>query len=75
MYCLTNTGIKMGTNFAPLLANLFLDSHELEFMENLLISGEKTVAKIFNSTYRYIDDILSLNSHKWRLHVCQCHLS
>ena len=58
-------GIPMGTNCAPLLADLFLYSYEAEFMQNLVKSGQKTVAKSFNSTYRYIDDVLSLNNPKF----------
>ncbi|KAJ8299058.1 hypothetical protein KUTeg_023118 [Tegillarca granosa] len=58
-------GIPMGTNCAPLLADLFLYSYESEFLQNLVKSGKKTVAKSFNYTYRYIDDVLSLNNHKF----------
>ena len=49
-------------NSAPLLADLFLYSHEAEFIQSLLRSDKKTVAKSFNFTYRYIDDVLSLNN-------------
>jgi len=34
-------GIPMGTNYAPLLANLFLHSYEAEFVQYLLRKGEK----------------------------------
>ena len=33
--------IPMGTNCAPLLAELFLYSYEAEFIENLFESGKK----------------------------------
>ena len=56
-------GIPMGTNCAPLLADLFLYSYEAEFIEKLLKDkGKKHLAKLFNSTFRYIDDVLSLNN-------------
>jgi len=55
-------GIPMGTNCAPLLADLFLYTYEAEFMQQLLHQGDKTVAKSFNYTFRYIDDVLSLNN-------------
>ena len=55
-------GIPMGTNCAPLLADLFLHSYEAEFLQDLVKSGSKAVAKKFNFTYRYIDDVLSLNN-------------
>ena len=58
-------GIPMGTNCAPLLADLFLYSYEADFIQNLLKSGKKTIAKNFNFTYRYIDDVLSLNNPKF----------
>ena len=50
---------------APLLADLFLYSYEADFIQNLLKSGKKTIAKNFNFTYRYIDDVLSLNNPKF----------
>ena len=55
-------GILMGTNCAPLLANIFLYSYEAEFIQSLLSTGRKQLASRFNFTYRYIDDVLSINS-------------
>ena len=55
-------GIPMGTNCAPLLADLFLYSYEAEFVQNLIKQGNRTLAKMFNLTFRYIDDVLSLNN-------------
>ena len=51
-------GIPMGTNCAPLLADLFLYSYE--FVQSLLKAGKKHLAQQFNFTYKYIDDVLSL---------------
>ena len=51
-------GIPVGTNCAPLLADLFRYSYEAEFIEGLLKSGKKKLAHSFNFTYRYIDDVL-----------------
>ena len=56
------TGIPMGTNCAPLLADLYLYSYEAEFMEGLVRDGNKNMAKSFNFTFRYIDDVLSINN-------------
>ena len=56
-------GIPMGTNCAPLLADLFLYSYEAEFIQQLLKDGKKNVAKNFNFTFRYIDDVLSINNY------------
>ena len=52
----------MGTNCAPLLANIFLYSYEAEFIQSLLSTGRKQLASRFNFTYRYIDDVLSINN-------------
>ena len=55
-------GITMGTNCAPLLADIFLYSYEAEFIQSLLSVGKKRLASQFNFTYRYIDDVLSINN-------------
>ena len=52
----------MGTNCAPLLADIFLYSYEAEFIQSLLSTGRKRLASQFNFTYRYIDDVLSINN-------------
>ena len=52
----------MGTNCAPLLADVFLYSYEAEFIQSLLSTGKKKLASQFNFTYRYIDDVLSINN-------------
>ena len=57
-------GIPMGTNCAPLLADLFLYSYEADFIQWLLQAKEKNLAQSFNLTFRYIDDVLSLNNTK-----------
>ena len=56
-------GIPMGTNCAPLLAELFLYSYEADFIQGLLKKNEKKLA--FNFTFRYIDDVLSLNNFRF----------
>ena len=60
-----STGIPMGTNCAPLLADLFLYSYEAEFIQNLVKQKKVSVAKTFNLTSRYIDDVISLNNSKF----------
>ena len=54
-------GIPMGTDCAPLLANLFLFFYEYRYMRNL-IKTNLVLAKRFNNTMRYIDDLLTLNN-------------
>ena len=55
-------GIPMGTKCAPLLADIFLYSYESEFIQSLLSTGRKQLASRFNFTYRYIDDVFSINN-------------
>ena len=55
-------GIPMGTNCAPLLADLFLHSYESEFLQTLIKDKKIKEARSFNFTYRYIDDVLSINN-------------
>jgi hypothetical protein len=50
-------GIPIGTNCAPLLADLFLYSYEADFIQRLLKKNEKKLARSFNFTFRYIDDV------------------
>ena len=49
--------IPMGTNCAPLLADLFLYSYENEFLDKLIKEGKRKLARRFNLSYRYIDDL------------------
>ena len=58
-------GIPMGTNCAPLLADIFLYSYEAEFIQSLVSEGKRNLASDFNFTYRYIDDVLSINNPKF----------
>ena len=58
--------IPMGTNFAPLLANLFLYSYENEFLDKLIKEGKRKLARKFNLSYRYIDDLISFNNKRFK---------
>ena len=58
-------GIPMGTNCAPLLADLFLYSYESEFLQKLVKDKKIQEARAFNFTYRYIDDVLSINNSRF----------
>jgi hypothetical protein len=55
----------MGTNCAPLRADLFLYSYEADFIQGFLKKNEKKLARSFNFTLRYIDDVLSLNNSRF----------
>ena len=58
-------GIPMSTNCAPLLADLFFYSYEAYFIQGLLKKNEKRLARSFHLTFRYIDDVLSLNNSRF----------
>ena len=51
----------MGTNCAPLVADLFLFCYERDFMMSLSDDKQADVIDAFNTTSRYLDDILNIN--------------
>jgi hypothetical protein len=57
--------LGVGTNCAPLLADLFLYSYESEFLQKLVKDKKIHEARAFNFTYRYIDDVLSINNSRF----------
>ena len=58
-------GIPMGTNCAPLLADLFRYSYENEFLDNMIRSGHRRLARSFNLCYKYNDDLIVFNNKKF----------
>ena len=52
----------MGTNCAPLVADLFLFCYEKDFMMSLSDEKQADVIDAFNTTSRYLDDILNINN-------------
>ena len=59
-------GIAMGTNCALLLADLFLYSYENEFLDKLIKEGKRKLARKFNLSYHYIDDVISFNNKRFK---------
>ena len=59
-------GIPMGTNCAPLLADLFLYSYENEFLDKLIKEGKRKLAMKSNLSYRYIDDLISFSNKRFK---------
>ena len=55
-------GIPMGTNCAPLVADLFLYCYERDFMLNLSCETQSEVIDAFNNTSRYLDDLLNIEN-------------
>ena len=54
--------IPMGTNLAPLVADLFLFSYEKDFMKSLSRENQADIIEAFNSTSRYLDDLLNIDN-------------
>ena len=52
----------MGTNCAPLVADLFLFCYEREFMTSLSNDNQADIIEAFNSTSRYLDDLLNIDN-------------
>ena len=55
-------GIPKGTNCAPLLADLFLFCYERDFMLSLPDNNQADIIEAFNSTSRYLDDLLNIDN-------------
>ena len=58
-------GIPMGTNCAPLVADIFLFCYERDFIMSLSDDKQADVSDVidaFNTTSRYLDDILNINN-------------
>ena len=54
-------GIPMGTNCAPLVADLFLFCYERDFMMSLSDYIQADIIDAFNTKSRYLNDILNIN--------------
>ena len=59
-------GNPMGTNCASLLADLFLHSNEAHFIADLIRKKEYRLARSFNLSFPYIDDVLLSNTPSFR---------
>ena len=55
-------GIPMGTNCAPLVADLFLFCYERDYMLSLSDNNQADVIEAFNSTSRYFGDLLNIDN-------------
>ena len=52
----------MGTDCAPLVADLFLFCYERDFMLSLSDKNQADIIEVFNSTSRYLDDLLNIDN-------------
>ena len=63
----------MGTNCAPLVTDLFLYCYERDFMDSLNQDNQADVIENFNSTCRYLDDLLNIGNPYFEGMVNQIH--
>ena len=56
-------GIPMDTNSAPLVADLFLFCHQRDFILSLSEATQSDVIEAFNSTSRYLDDLINIDNN------------
>ena len=54
--------IPIGTNCASLVADLFLFCNERDFMVSLSDDKQADIIDAFNTTSRYLEDILNINN-------------
>ena len=52
----------MGTNCDPLFADLFLFCYERDVMLSLSDNNQTDIIEAFNSTSRYLDDLLNIEN-------------
>ena len=52
----------MGTNYAPLVADLFLFCYERLFIMSLSDNTQADVIEAFNSASKYLDDLLNIDN-------------
>ena len=61
--------IPMGTNCAPLIADLFLHCYERDFMSDLQKSKRHDLIDMFNDTSRYLDDIFTIDNPEFEKYI------
>ena len=65
----------MGTNCAPLVADLFLFCYERDFMLSLSENNQTDIIVAFYSTSRYLDDLLNIDNPYFEQMVGQIFLA
>ena len=51
----------IGTNYAPLVADVFLFCYERKFMKSLSRENQADIIGAFNSTSKYLGDLLNID--------------
>ena len=53
------------TAYAPSLLTSFFTAYESDFLDNMIRSGHRKLARSFNLCFRYIDDLIVFNNKKF----------
>ena len=60
--CRQIVGIPIGTNYTPLVADLFLYCYERDLMDSLNLDNQADVIQAFNSLSKYLDNLLKIDN-------------
>jgi len=63
------TGIPTAANYAPWVADLFLFCYEIELKKNLSKSNDLNLIEKFNTSFRYLDDLCSLDNSLFQTYI------
>ena len=61
--------IPIGTNCAPLIADVFLYCYERDYISDLQKSKRFVLRDMFNDTSRYLDDIFTIDNPEFEKHI------
>ena len=62
-------GVPMGTNCAPLIADLYLYCNERDFISDLQMSKRFYLIDMFNDTFRYISDSFTIDNPEFEKYI------
>ena len=64
-------GIPMDTNFVPLISDLFTYCYVRDFLSDLQKSKRFDLIDMFNETFRYLDDIFTIDNPEFDTHILE----
>ena len=62
-------GIRMGINYVPLIADLFLCFYERDFISQVQKSKQYYIIDMFYYTSRYLDDSFTIDNPEFGKHI------
>ena len=64
-WCIFQRTFGIQQNYAPILADPFFNSNESVYIADLIKKKEHRLAKSFDPSCGYVDDVLSINSNRY----------